>query len=155
MDISGSYTLHAPREKVWAALLDPNLLQRTIPGCEQLERVGDDTFRMKLSIGVAAIKGVYGGTLRLSDIQPPQSYTLTADGSGARGSMRGTGKLTLQEADGGAATLVSYTGQAQLGGPIAGVGSRVAGGMAGMLIKMYFNKLDGILSSAGGAEQTA
>lgn len=147
MDISGSYTLHTPRERVWAALLDPQMLRATIPGLEQLDETGENTYAMKLSIGVAAIKGTYTGTLRLSDIVPPEHYTMSAEGNGARGNMRGQGTLTLSEAEGGAATLVSYGGQAQLGGAIASVGSRVAGGVASMLIKMYFNKLDGVLKA--------
>lgn len=147
MDISGSYTLHAPRERVWAALLNPALLRQTIPGCEQLEATGENTYALKLSVGVAAIKGTYSGTLRLSDIVPPEHYTMSVEGNGARGNMRGTGTLQLGEAEDGTATLVNYSGHAQLGGPIASVGSRVAGGVASMLIKLYFGKLDGILKA--------
>lgn len=148
MEISGTYTVHAPRERVWAALMDPDLLRKTIPGCERLESDGDHAYKMKLTVGVAAIKGTYEGTLRLADLQPPKQYTLIAHGAGSRGSMRGEGVLQLSEAEDGAATLLSYRGQAQLGGPIAAVGSRVAGGVAGMLIKMYFGKLDGLLAAA-------
>lgn len=147
MNIAGSYTLHAPRERVWAALLDPHLLRQTIPGCEQLEETGENTYTMKLSVGVAAIKGTYTGILRLSEIMPPEHYIMTAEGTGARGNVRGTGTLHLVEAEDGAATLVTYSGQALLGGPIASVGSRVAAPVASMLIKLYFSRLDGILKA--------
>ena len=65
MDISGSYTLYAPRERVWAFLLDPARLRATIPGCEELETLGPGRYRMRLNVGVAAVKGVYSGTLTL------------------------------------------------------------------------------------------
>lgn len=145
MDISGSYTLYAPRERVWAALLDPDMLKRTIPGCERLEKQGEDTFLLRLNIGVAAVKGIYDGTLRLTDLHPPERYHMTVEGKGARGLLHGDGILSL-EARGSDTTAVSYSGQAQLGGPIAGVGMRVAGGAANMLIKAYFSKLADLLA---------
>ena len=154
MEITGSYTVYAARDRVWAALLDPDLLQRTIPGCEELERIGEDTYRMRLHVGVAAVKGTYDGKLRLADLKPPESYRLTAEGSGARGVLRGDGMLILEARD-AATTVVSYTGQAQLGGPIAGVGMRVAGGAANMIIKSYFSKLADILAQDAPAALTS
>lgn len=145
MDISGSYTLYAPRERVWAALLDPDMLKQTIPGCERLDKQGEDTFLLRLNIGVASVKGIYDGTLRLSDLHPPERYHMTVDGKGARGLLHGDGTLLLEARDPNT-TVVSYSGQAQLGGPIAGVGMRVAGGAANMLIKSYFSKLADLLA---------
>lgn len=145
MDISGSYTLYAPRERVWAALLDPDMLKQTIPGCERLDKQGEDTFLLRLNIGVASVKGIYDGTLRLSDLHLPERYHMTVDGKGARGLLHGDGTLSLEARDPNT-TVVSYSGQAQLGGPIAGVGMRVAGGAANMLIKAYFSKLADLLA---------
>lgn len=145
MDISGSYTLYAPRERVWAALLDPDMLKRTIPGCERLDKEGEDTFLLRLNIGVASVKGVYDGILRLSDLNPPERYHMTVDGKGARGLLHGDGTLTLEATD-ATTTVVTYSGQAHLGGPIAGVGMRVAGGAANMLIKAYFSKMADLLT---------
>lgn len=148
MDISGSYTLHAPQERVWNALLDPDLLKRTVPGCELLERTGEDTYRLRLNVGVAAVKGIYDGKLRLTEQQPYDHYRMIVEGKGARGVLHGDGTLTLSER-GANGTLVSYKGQAQLGGTIAGVGMRVADGAANMLIKAYFSKLaDALAESA-------
>ncbi|MGZ6390663.1 MAG: CoxG family protein, partial [Ktedonobacterales bacterium] len=62
MDISGSYTLYAPRERVWAALLDPDMLKQTVPGCERLDKESEGTFLLRLNIGVASVKGIYDGT---------------------------------------------------------------------------------------------
>ncbi|MGZ3682003.1 MAG: SRPBCC domain-containing protein, partial [Ktedonobacterales bacterium] len=96
-------------------------------------------------IGVASVKGIYDGTLRLSDLHPPERYHMTVDGKGARGLLHGDGTLSLEARDPNT-TVVSYIGQAQLGGPIAGVGMRVAGGAANMLIKAYFSKLADLLA---------
>ncbi len=145
MDISGSYTLYAPRERVWAALLDPDMLKQTIPGCERLDKEGEDTFLLRLNIGVASVKGVYDGLLRLSDLNPPERYHMTVDGKGARGLLHGDGTLTLEATD-TTTTVVTYSGQAHLGGSIAGVGMRVAGGAANMLIKAYFSRLADLLT---------
>ncbi len=145
MDISGSYTLYAPRERVWAALLDPDMIKQTIPGCERLDKEGEDTFLLRLNIGVASVKGVYDGLLRLSDLNPPERYHMTVDGKGARGLLHGDGTLTLEATD-TTTTVVNYSGQAHLGGSIAGVGMRVAGGAANMLIKAYFSRLADLLT---------
>ena len=145
MDISGSYTLYAPRQRVWAALLDPDVLKSTIPGCERLEKKDEDTYLLRLNVGVAAVKGVYDGTLRLAALQPPQRYHMIVDGKGARGVLHGDGTLSLEARDANT-TSVSYSGQAQLGGPIAGVGMRIAGSAANMLIKSYFARLADVLA---------
>lgn len=154
MDISGSYTLYAPRERVWAVLLDPDVLKQTIPGCERLDMQGEDTFLLRLNVGVASIKGIYDGTLRLSDIHPPDRYHMTVDGKSARGVLHGDGALSLEARDANT-TVVSYSGQAQLGGPIASVGMRVANGAANMLIKAYFSKLADLLTTNAPVEATA
>ena len=85
MKVTGSATLHAPREQVWAALNDPAVLVRTIPGCHQLEEVGPDTYRMTLTAGVASIKGTYQGDVALTDQEQPGAFTLRASGAGAPG----------------------------------------------------------------------
>lgn len=154
MDISGSYTLYAPRERVWAALLDPDMLKQAIPGCERLDKEGEDTYLLRLSVGVAAVKGVYDGTLRLADPQPPQRYRMIVDGKGTRGVLHGDGTLALEARDANT-TVVSYSGQAQLGGPIAGVGMRIAGSAANMLIKSYFARLTDALAEGAPAPASA
>ena len=156
MDISGTYTLSAPREHVWSALQDPDTLRRTIPGCERLERADDGSYNVRLNVGVAAVKGVYDGKLRLTDLDPPTSYRIVVDGKGLRGVLHGDGVLTLDAPDANT-TVVSYQGTALLGGALAGVGNRLAGGAAGMLIKSYFAKLGetvGVAGAAGAAVPT-
>jgi uncharacterized protein len=147
MEISGSYTLYAPRERVWAFLLDPAQLKVTIPGCEELEQIGENRYRLRLNIGVAAVKGVYTGTLTLGDLRPPESYSISVEGSGARGVLHGNGMLTL-EASGPARTNVTYEGQAQIGGAIASLGSRMAQHAARTLINQFFARVADRLAEA-------
>ncbi|HEX6819096.1 MAG TPA: SRPBCC domain-containing protein [Ktedonobacterales bacterium] len=154
MDISGSYTLYAPRERVWAFLLDPARLRATIPGCEELETLGQDRYRLRLNVGVAAVKGIYSGTLVLSDLRPPVSYHITVDGSGARGVLHGDGMLTL-DAPNPNTTIISYEGKAQLGGSIASLGSRVAQPAARTLINQFFARMADQLAEAQSPAQTS
>jgi uncharacterized protein len=147
MEISGSYTLYAPRERVWAFLLDPAQLRATIPGCEELEQIGENRYRLRLNVGVAAVKGVYTGTLTLGDLRPPESYSITVEGSGARGVLHGDGTLTL-EAVGPARTNVTYEGQAQIGGAIASLGTRLAQHAARTLINQFFARVADRLAEA-------
>ncbi|HEY1390409.1 MAG TPA: carbon monoxide dehydrogenase subunit G, partial [Ktedonobacterales bacterium] len=144
MDISGSYTLNAPREQVWDALLDPDLLKRSIPGCESLEPTGDNQYAMRLNVDVAGVKGVYQGTMRVLDAQKPESYRVVVDGAGARGILHSDGVLRLTASDANT-TDIHYTGQAQLGGPVASIGAQVARGAASMLLKRYFGRIASLL----------
>src|SRR4029434_4517158 len=88
MKLEGSYEVKAPREKVWAAFLDPVTLQKAIPGCEKLELVGPDEYKATLKIGVGAVKGTFEGKVRLQDKKPPESYRLAAGARGAAGRRR-------------------------------------------------------------------
>ena len=147
MDISGSYTLNAPREQVWNALRDPGALKRAIPGCESLEQTGDNAYTVRLNVGVAGVKGIYNGSLHVLDAQAPESYHLVMDGTGVRGILHRDGVLRL-EAQATGTTVVHYAGQAQLGGAIASVGPLVATGAANRLIKEYFTRLADLLPPA-------
>src|SRR6185312_8009053 len=93
MEVSGTYIIYAPRERVWDALLDPDILRRTVPGCERLERESEDRYRVRVNVHVAGVKGAYDGTLRLSDQQRPDHYHIQVEGSGARGVLRGEGDV--------------------------------------------------------------
>lgn len=147
MNISGSYTLRAPREQVWDALLDPNTIRQAVPGCESLEQTGDNQYAMRLNVGVAGVKGVYNGDLRVLDAQKPETYRVVIDGTGARGILHGGGVVRLEASD-ASTTIVHYTGQAQLGGALASLGMQVASGAANMLIKQYFVRLTNLLPAA-------
>jgi carbon monoxide dehydrogenase subunit G len=154
MEISGSYTLYAPRERVWAFLLDPVRLASVIPGCEQMEQLGENHYRMRVSVGIAAVKGAYTGTLRVFDLREPESYSLAAEGSGARGVLQGEGAVSL-EARSPTTTIVTYEGQGQLGGPIASIGNRIAQNAARMLINQFFGRVADALAQDMGTGTVA
>jgi hypothetical protein len=124
MKIQGEHTLDAPRGLVWQALLDPEVLARTLPGCERLERTGENGFRGVLNVQVGPVKGQFQGTLQLSDLVPLESYHLKLDGSGSSGFMNGQGDLRLADAPSGG-TFLRYDIDANVGGRVAGVGQRL------------------------------
>ncbi len=144
MKVTGSATLHAPREKVWAALNDPAVLVRTIPGCQQLEEVGPDSYRMTITAGVASIKGTYQGEVALTDQEQPGAFTLRASGAGTPGTVSADVQVTLEERDG--ATRLDYDADAVVGGVIGGVGQRVLSGVAKKTAGEFFKAVDDVLT---------
>jgi carbon monoxide dehydrogenase subunit G len=146
MTLDGSHHFKAPRDRVWAALTDPAVLARATPGCQRLDPVGPDEFDATLSVGVSAVKGVYQGKLAILDKTPPEGYTLRVEGSGRPGFVKGEGRLTLTEQEGG--TLVSIRAEAQVGGVIAAVGQRLLGAAARMLMEQFFSALEAEVAKA-------
>jgi carbon monoxide dehydrogenase subunit G len=146
--VSGTATLHAPREKVWAALNDPAVLVRTIPGCQQLEEAAKDSYRMTITAGVASIKGTYQGDVSLTDQDEPGAFTLKASGAGAPGTVSADVKVTLAESsDGdGVATRLDYDADAIVGGMIGGVGQRMLSGVAKKTAGEFFAAVDDVLT---------
>jgi carbon monoxide dehydrogenase subunit G len=122
----------------------PAVLARTIPGCESLEQVGEDSYTMVVSAGVGAIRGKYAGEVRLSDLTFPTSYVMHASGSGGPGSVRATVQITLAPSDGG--TELSYSADAVVGGAVAGVGQRMITGVAKRMAGQFFSAVDKELS---------
>jgi len=140
MTLDGSHHFKAPRDRVWALFTDPAVLARATPGCERLDPIGPDEFSATLSVGVAAVKGTYQGKLAIVDKTPPDGYTLRVEGSGRPGFVKGEGRLTLTEEDGG--TRVTIRGEAQVGGVIAAVGQRLIGAASRMLMEQFFSALE-------------
>ena len=139
MKLEGSHDIAAPRDRVWAAFLDPEQLRRAIPGCEKLEAMGNDEYKATMKVGVAAVKGTFEGKVRLSDKKPPESYKMAVEGSGAPGFIRGETLISLSDVDGG--TRVSYSADVQVGGLIAGVGQRMLGGVSKMMADQFFTRM--------------
>lgn len=150
MKVTGSAVLHAPRDKVWHALNDPAVLVRTIPGCHQLEAVGQDAYRMTLSAGVASIKGTYQGDVRLSDQQEPESFLMQASGAGAPGTISADVIVRLAEESDGV-TRLDYDADAVVGGMIGGVGQRVLAGVARKTAGEFFQAVDDVLTGKADA----
>ena len=146
MNLDGSAVLHASPDEVWAVITDPAVLARTIPGCETLERTGDDEYRMNVSVGVGAIRGTYAGEVKLSDQRRPTSYVMHASGAGAPGQVRATVTINLEpDGDG---TVLTYSADAVVGGPVAGVGQRMITGVAKRMAGQFFSAIDQELSGA-------
>jgi uncharacterized protein len=152
MRLSGDTTLHAPVSEVYAALNDPALLVRTIPGCQRLEQTGPDAYHMTVYAGVASIKGTFVGDVRLTDQREPHSFVLRATGAGAPGTVDAAATVTLADAGGGA-TLLRYDAQATIGGVIGGVGQRVLAGVARKTAAEFFAAVDTALAGEPAAPE--
>jgi carbon monoxide dehydrogenase subunit G len=145
MKIEGAADIPAPRDKVWAAFLDPEILAQALPGCEKLEAIGPNEYKATMKIGVAAIKGTFEGKVKLSDLEPPNRYRMAVEGSGGPGFVRGAAGMQLSDVDGG--TKVSYDADVQVGGLIASVGQRMLGGVTKMMLDQFFTRMTELLAS--------
>ena len=139
MKITGSYTIDAPRDRVWAALNDIEVLARVVPGCERLEQIGENEYEGTVKIGIQTIKGTYNGRIRLEDIHPPHHYRLVASGRSSNAVVDGVGTVDLEEQDG--KTVLNYAGDAQIGGVLASVGQRLIESAAKQLINQSLKAL--------------
>jgi carbon monoxide dehydrogenase subunit G len=147
VNLDGSAVLHADPDRVWSVITDPAVLARTIPGVESLEQVGDDEYRMNVSVGVGAIRGTYAGEVRLSDQERPKSYVMHASGAGAPGQVKATVNIGL-EPSGDNQTTLTYSADAVVGGPVAGVGQRMMTGVAKRMAGQFFKAIDDELTGA-------
>lgn len=149
MRITGSAALAAPVEAVWAALNDPAVLVRTIPGCERLEEVAPDRYRMTVTAGVASITGTYDGEVALAEQQPPTAFVLRASGAGAPGTVDADVRVTL--AADGVGTRLEFDADAVIGGVVGGVGQRMLAGVARRTADEFFRAVDAVLAGAPSA----
>ena len=138
MKIAGSYGLPVSQARAYALLQDPMVLAKAMPGCDALERTGENQFHMKMKMVLASISGKFEGKVRIADANPPDSFRLIVEGSGKIGFMKGDGLLKLTPGD---STSVAFEGEVQVGGTIASVGQRLIETTAKMLIKRFFDKL--------------
>jgi uncharacterized protein len=137
--IAGNYTFDATREEVWSAINDPEVLARTIPGCQRLDQVGENEFESTLKVGLAAVRGTYDGKVKIDNVVAPESYAIHVDGKGSNGFLKGSGSIKLRED--GAQTILDYGGEAQVGGTIASVGQRLLDGASKTLINQSLKAL--------------
>jgi uncharacterized protein len=150
--IEGTHTFEAPRAVVWEALQDPEVLARTMPGCEQLERVGDNEYKGVMKIRVGTMQGVFTGLVTLSDLKPPHSYRMNLDGNGPLGFVRGEGTIQLEEQND--TTQMQYEGDAQVGGRIASLGQRLLDRSAKALTQQSLDGLSQQIQARQQAEVT-
>jgi uncharacterized protein len=139
MDLTGDYRIPAPREAVWTALNDPEVLKVCIPNCEELIKNSDTEFVAKVVAKIGPVKASFGGKVTLSDIDAPNGYTISGEGQGgAAGFAKGGAKVRLESVDSGAATILHYAADAQIGGKLAQIGSRLVEGSARKLADEFF-----------------
>jgi hypothetical protein len=137
--VEGSYTFDAPRDRVWTVLMNPEALKACVPGLETLTATGENTYEANLKVGVAMIKGSYKGNISLTDLNEPSSYKMNVDGKGGSGFVRGVAAIELVDA--GDKTELKVMGDGNVGGTVAGVGQRMLGGVAKMLMGQFFDCL--------------
>ncbi|MCH9671921.1 MAG: carbon monoxide dehydrogenase subunit G [Gammaproteobacteria bacterium] len=146
MDINGEFRIPRDREKVWAALNDPDVLAECIPGCDAIERISDTEFAARITAKFGPVKSKFETTVTLSDLNPPESYTLVGEGKGGvAGFARGSADVKL-DADGDE-TVLTYSARIQPGGKLAQVGSRLIGGTARKLSEDFFTKFVEVVSA--------
>lgn len=142
MQIVGEHTIPAPREEVYDAMLDPNVLKDALPGCEKLEEVGENEYIATMTMGVAMIKGKYDGKVRIGDQNRPESFKMFIEGKGPQGQLSGEGLIEFAD-DGNGGTVVKYTGDANVRGMLARIGGRVIQPAAKMIVGKFFESLSG------------
>jgi carbon monoxide dehydrogenase subunit G len=138
--LAGEHTFAVPRERLWRALVDPELLARVLPGCEPLEATGETSWRAAMTVAIGPVKGRFAGTLALHDLDPPAGYRMKIDGTGQAGFLSGEGVVELHEIAGG--SRLSYAVDAQVGGRIASVGQRLVESSGRVLAKQGLEGLE-------------
>lgn len=139
MDMTGEFRIPAPRDRVWEALNDPDILKQSVPGCTELAKTSDTTFEAKVTAKVGPVKANFSGAVTLSEIDPPASYTISGEGKGgAAGFAKGGATVTLEpDGDG---TLLKYTVTATVGGKLAQIGSRLIDATAKKMAADFFSR---------------
>src|SRR6476659_4849313 len=145
MDMTGERRIPAPRQKVWEGLNDPEVLKQAIPGCQEIEKVSDTEFTAKVRAKVGPVSANFAGKVTLSDLNPPQGYTISGEGQGGvAGFAKGSAKVALEEE--GGETVLRFGVQAQVGGKLAQIGSRLIDGTARKMADDFFNRFVALMS---------
>ena len=149
MKLKGQHTIAVTRDAVYAALNDPGVLEQCIPGCKKLVRHSDTEFEAVVGLKIGPVKATFNSTVTLTNLSPPESYTLSGQGKGgAAGFARGGADVHLIED--GAATVLEYTFEANVGGKLAQIGSRLVDSTARKLAADFFRKFTEIVEAGGG-----
>ncbi|GHE05769.1 carbon monoxide dehydrogenase [Defluviimonas sp. 20V17] len=147
MDLQNTQVIAAPRSEVWAAINDPDVLKRCIPGCEEIERVSDTELDAKITLKIGPVKASFKGKVTYEDVREPESLTLAGEGSGGvAGSAKGSADVTLKEVPEG--TELSYEVRVNISGKIAQLGSRLINSTAKKLTGQFFERLEAEFAQA-------
>lgn len=148
MEFTGEYRIPAPQTTVWDALNDPKVLRRSLPGCKALEQTGANEFTATIAAKIGPVSATFKGKVELSDLDPPRSYTLAGRGQGGpAGFAKGSAKVRLEPL--GDETLLRYSASVDVGGKLAGVGSRLIGGVAASMAEDFFGKFSRVVTAGG------
>jgi carbon monoxide dehydrogenase subunit G len=148
MTMNGQVQLAASRDVVWAKLNDPEVLKSCIPGSEQFDKISDNEFQAIATVKVGPVKARWKGKVRLSDLDPPNSYRISGEGEGGvAGFAKGGAKVSLTEKDGG--TLLTYDAEAQIGGKLAQLGQRLINSAAKKTADDFFVKFAAAVTQPG------
>jgi carbon monoxide dehydrogenase subunit G len=154
MELQGERLIPASVDTTWAALNDPEVLKACIAGCESLERTGDDSLTAVVALKVGPVSARFKGNLKMTNVQPPTSYTINFDGQGGVAGF-GKGSADVSLAAEGTQTRLSYVARAQVGGKMAQVGSRLIDAAAGKIAEEFFTAFEAALKPAGGEQAPA
>jgi carbon monoxide dehydrogenase subunit G len=155
MELTESYKLPVPQQRAWEALNDTEILRASIPGCDSIEPDGENAYAVSMSASVGPVKARFKGRMLLTDIDAPHTYTIVFEGQGgAAGFGKGNAHVTL-EPDGDEATTLSYTANAQVGGKLAQIGSRLVDGAARKIAGEFFKRFSAQIAGAGESDSSA
>jgi uncharacterized protein len=145
MEMHGERRIPAPREQVWQRLNDPETLKQCIPGCETIEKLSDTEFTAKVTARVGPVKATFNGKVQLTDLDPPSGYTISGEGQGGvAGFAKGGASVALTEE--GGETVLRYGVQAQVGGKLAQIGSRLVDGVARKMADEFFTRFVALMT---------
>ncbi|MDA2931132.1 carbon monoxide dehydrogenase subunit G [Acidobacteria bacterium AH-259-O06] len=139
MKVEGRHTFDVPRDVLWKALLDPNVISKTLPGCDELIKLGENEYKGTFSIRIGPVQGKFEGKFTLSNLNPPESYHLKLSGKGVSGFLEGEGDIQLEDHNG--STSLHYEISAQVGGRMAGVGQRLMDSSARLITRQGLEQL--------------
>jgi uncharacterized protein len=155
MDMSGSQRIEASRDKVWQGLNDPEVLKQCIPGCESIEQISPTELVAKAVLKIGPVKASFNGKIMLSDLDPPNGYTIAGEGQGGvAGFAKGSAVVRL-EADGDEATILHYEAKGDVGGKIAQLGARLIDGTAKKLAGDFFDKFSQAIAPRAEGDETS
>ncbi len=151
MKVEGEHLFKAPPQQVWDLFRDTDVMAAALPGTEKMESVGDNKYEAIMNVRVGPVTGEFSGQLLISNEKFPESYTMTVDGRGKPGFLKGSGDITLLD-QGESGTLMKYVGEVQIGGKLAGVGQRLIDTVSKSIISQAFETLDRVLEERSAAE---
>ena len=148
MDMTGKYRIPASKQAVWDAMNDPEVLKASIPGCDSVEKISDTELKAKVTLKIGPVKAKFAGDVKLSDMDPPNGYTISGKGKGGAAGF-GSGSATVSMTEDGGETILTYSAKASVGGKIAQVGQRLIDSTSKKLVDEFFANFVEHLAATG------